>query len=77
MAENRSCTSEEVIGFDLVQTVEECASKCRGRTSIFIYGRDGFCSIEKGCICYCEAGASDDGTCDMAYFPNYDLYSFV
>ena len=58
-----------------IMDIKDCAKKCRGVSSLFIFGtRPLGCSVY-GCKCHCEIDASSDGSC--AYVPNKDkqLYS--
>ena len=58
-----------------ITDIKECAKKCRGVSSLFIFGtRSLGCSVY-GCECHCEIDASSEGSC--AYVPNKDkqLYS--
>ena len=46
---------------------------------MFIFGTNDFgqnrCD-EDGCVCVCETGAKDDGTCNMVSHDGYNLYKF-
>ena len=46
---------------------------------MFIFGTNDFgqnrCD-EDGCVCVCETGAKDDGTCNMISHDGYNLYKF-
>ena len=56
-----------------IGTVEECAKQCTNVASMFIYAK---CD-SADCRCYCETGASADGTCDRTDNSQYRLYRFI
>ena len=62
------------------QSIENCASKCKGKASMFIfgtkdYGKDERC-FDNGCECYCEISATPQGTCDIVHHKGYRLYKY-
>ena len=64
----------------ITKTVRQCADKCYGTTTAFVYGTNDFdgerCTNSKGCPCYCIS-AQEDGSCST-YKDNigYRYYKF-
>ena len=63
----------------LVSSLDRCASICTGVSAMFIFGTNDYseyrCFIN-GCHCYCETGASNDGTCNIVKNNGYRLYKY-
>ena len=77
VAEKRECLgAEEFVG--KFPTVDECASKCRGKSNLFAYARVGSIQCEgTTCRCYCESDSAG-GECTKGQEPDekYDLYRY-
>ena len=81
MAEQAECDGNE-IGYDSneqIASVEECAERCKGVSSMFVFGTNDFgnprCN-DKGCYCICETAAKIDGTCTQIEHTGYRLYKY-
>ena len=78
-AEKKECSgSEENKG--KLQSVDACASKCKGEASMFIFGTEDFgdsVCVGGGCNCYCETSATEQGTCDIIDHTAYRLYKYI
>ena len=80
VAEKQECSGSEVYKGE-VQTIEECGSICKGIASMFIFGTNDFGNnqcFSDGCRCYCETGATDQGTCEiMNNHDGFRLYKYT
>ena len=85
VAENNECAgsvgTEEEYGYDeRIKTVEACAKKCNGRSSMFAFGTNDFdnprCDSDGFCKCLCETGATKEGFCHQSFHSGYRLYRF-
>ena len=65
--------NEQALGF--VDTLDNCAQACNGKTQWFIYGRYGDACNSRGCQCYCE-GTNGATTCTQVHSTGYILYTF-
>ena len=78
-AEKKECSGSEKPKGKL-QSVDACASKCKGEASMFIFGTEDFgdstCNTD-GCNCYCETSATEQGMCDMIDHNGYRLYRYT
>ena len=78
MSEKKECSgSEESMGRFLV--VDECASSCKGISSMFAFGTNDFGTnrcYDDGCSCLCETSATEEGTCDSVNHNGYILYKY-
>ena len=78
LAEQTDCYGDREFA-DLQISVDACASACRNKTSLFVYGRLGFsrCTPSGLCHCYCERD-SKDKTCTKGRQDDekYNLYWF-
>lgn len=60
-------------------TVDQCASQCKGVSSLFIFGTNDYSDnrcFDNGCDCYCETSARSDGTCPRIAHNGFRLYKF-
>ena len=81
VAEKNECTgTEKMYGYDdRLETVEECASKCSGISSMFAFGTNDFGTqrCQNGfCKCICETSATKEGFCQQTSHSGYRLYRF-
>ena len=63
-----------------IETREQCAKVCMGKSSMFALGTNDFGLIrcnDIGCRCLCEISASEDGTCNEIDNAGYILYKFI
>lgn len=78
VANKKECNGAETFkGY--VATVEDCGRECRGLSSMFVFGTNHYGQTKcnsKGCRCYCETSANDDGTCTMVDHNGYRLYKY-
>ena len=79
VAERKECGGSEKFKGRFF-TVEECALKCNEIASMFIFGTNNFgqrrCNKKKGCKCYCETSANDNGSCTEKNHKGYRLYKY-
>ena len=78
VSEKKECGGSEIYQ-QHQNSISHCSNECRGKASMFIFGTNDFGQnrcYEDGCICVCETGAKDDGTCDMVSHDGYNLYKF-
>ena len=78
MAEKKECSgSEKRMGS--FKHIYECASKCKGVASMFVFGTNDFgvnrCD-SNGCECYCETSATVEGTCSQRNHEGFNLYKY-
>ena len=77
MAERKKCDGARDYAGEFSKLLE-CADHCKTDASMFVYGIEGTIGCNsKGCECYCEIGASADGTCGQVEMPWYHLYRFI
>ena len=72
--ENEQCVSTKTSNV-MTETKEECAIKCLGKSSMFLWGTEG--CIGSDCPCICETSASDDGSCEREPRNGINLYKFI
>ena len=76
--EQKECYGAEIY-MGRKESVDECANSCRGLSTMFIVGTTdygaGTCG-DKKCSCFCETGATIDGTCKLADSTGYRVYKF-
>ena len=80
--EKKECSGQEYsAGF--YSEIHDCASSCKGKSSMFIFGTNEFgnnrCNMPgkpTGCACICEVAASGYGTCDTIGHTGYNLYKY-
>ena len=68
------------VNIGLARSVDSCANKCKGKSSMFIFGTNLYGRQQcwgASCICYCEVTATPDGQCDHVTHRGYKLYKFV
>merc|ERR1712146_203750 len=58
-----------------VRNVQECGEKCKGISTMFIFGNPKWCFFGK-CKCFCETAANDEGECKQATNHRYRLFKF-
>ena len=79
VAEKKECGSSEIeIGY--LHSVEDCASRCKGVARMFIFGTNDFGNNRcdsKGCKCFCETSATNQGTCNIIDHTGYRLYKYT
>ena len=85
MAHGKACEGKKT-DVGKYQTVHECASQCKGKSMMFIFGTNHFgknkCKkkyIWRGhrtCPCYCETESSVRGECSIVQNKGYNLYRF-
>ena len=78
-AEKKSCSG----GYTKTGSFDSptgCAESCKGKASMFEYGRQGTdgCPGASACLCYCFTDSSN-GRCTKGQYgdANYDLYRFT
>ena len=60
-----------------LQTIDICARKCVGWSTVFVYGKTYKRCSTHGCSCYCINGATKEGVCTKPYAHSYfDMYRF-
>ena len=69
---DRECETDDVRK-DGLKTIEECATACKDISTMFVFDDECY-SI---CGCYCEIGASPNGTCPLKMARFYKLYKYV
>jgi hypothetical protein len=65
IGEKIECDGEEIIA-GVFNSIKDCASICRGISTLFAFGTNDFGGIQcesGGCRCSCETIASDVGKC--------------
>ena len=72
--ENEQCVGSKA-SLVMTETKEECAIKCLGESSMFLWGSEG--CLGSDCPCFCETSASDDGSCDREPKNGVKLYKFI
>ena len=89
VGDNKQCTGiKHVPGVhphaSLSDNVNECANKCNGISSMFIFGTGSKCytkgegeRIKGGCHCACELSTSVDGRCNEEQTTDSRLYKFI
>ena len=85
VANAKECSGTE-LDVDDFKTVQECADRCYGTSSMFIYGTNDFgankCKKKYHwwgdiqCPCYCETAATKRGECTIVHHSGYKLYRF-
>ena len=77
-AEKEECDGSEISKGKL-PSVDDCASQCKGVSSMFAFGTNDFlknrCNKE-GCNCLCETSATEEGTCERVDHNGYRLYKY-
>ena len=88
VGEKKECAGSDTYQ-DNLQSVGDCAAKCQGTTSMFIFGTNDFgakkCGTAKeigvgkedGCACFCETAATINGVCKQIETTGYRLYKYV
>ena len=79
VAKKKECGDGELHAGDFY-TISECRDACKGKSSLFIFGRAGTARCKhnnKKCRCYCETSASQDGKCTQKDHGNYNLYGYT
>ena len=63
------------------RTLSDCASQCKGVSSMFAFGTaefgDSQCLGDATCRCLCETSATKEGTCTTINNDGYRLYKFL
>ena len=72
--ENEQCVGTKTSNV-MTETMEECAIKCIGESSMFRWGTES--CIGSDCPCVCETSASDDGSCEREPRDGTNLYQFI
>ena len=83
VADKKECKGREISQW-YVSQLPDCAKKCKGKSSMFAYGR----SIPKhsknrcnasGCMCLCETDGNSAGKCSSGQVTHegYSLYKFI
>ena len=78
MAHKKECGGSEN-SQGRVGAPEACASKCRGKSSMFALGTNDYLTnrcTSSGCTCLCETAAKSDGTCIQVNHKGYRLYKY-
>ena len=79
VAEKKYCSGSELHKGKL-QSVDDCASICKGVASMFVFGTNEF-GVNRcdsiGCKCFCETSAMDQGTCNQIDHNGYRLYKYI
>ena len=76
--EKTECSGSE-INKGKFETVEECASECKGEASMFAFGTNDFGKkrcYDEGCKCLCETSASEKGSCEKVDHDGYRLFRY-
>ena len=90
VAEKKECGGAEIYK-DNLESVEDCAAKCMGTASMFIFGTNDFGKIrcgtaqevgnskgkKDGCSCFCETTATTNGICPQIDSIGYRLYKYA
>ena len=79
VADKKECSGSEK-GVGKLKDIAECAWKCKGVASMFIFGTNVFSKNRcdhTGCECICETVATDEGTCKTISHNGYRLYKHV
>ena len=85
VVEKNVCTggakTDKEYGYDeRIETVDECANKCSGLSTMFAFGTNDFGTqrCQNGfCKCICETSATKEGSCHPLTSHNgYRLYRF-
>ena len=78
VADKKECSGSE-IDADFFNTLDGCASHCKGKASMFAFGTNDYgndrCNTE-GCRCLCETSATEKGTCEIKDHDGYRLYRY-
>ena len=78
VAEKKECSGSE-IHIAALHVVDECASRCKGVASMFVFGTNDYGEArcwDEGCSCYCETSATEEGTCSTVNHRGYRLYKY-
>ena len=90
VAEKKECDGSEIYQ-DNLPSVLDCAAKCQGTSSMFIFGTNDFGKIrcgaaeevgdgvgkKDGCACFCETAGTINGACKQIESIGYRLYKYV
>ena len=77
-ASKTECSGSEISKGKL-PSVDECASECKGISSMFAFGTNDYLKNRcdnNGCNCLCETSAAEEGTCDRVDHNGYRLYKY-
>jgi hypothetical protein len=69
----------EEIDAGVLNSITDCASTCRGISTLFAFGTNDFGNIREnggGFRCLCETIASDKGKCNQVEHKHYRLYKY-
>ena len=78
VSEKKECSGSE-IGENGYNDVDDCASYCKGKSTMFAFGTNDFGTTRcygDGCRCLCETSATKDGTCTTLDHDGYRLYKY-
>ena len=76
--EKSKCEGQEITA-GIFNSITDCASICRGISTLFAFGTNDFGGIQcesGGFRCLCETSASKEGTCKKVENKNYRLYMY-
>ena len=75
MAEKKDCEANGTKTGEF-SNITDCYKSCINKATMFVYGRPGGlrCDTKGICECFCEKGATKDGTCTLKDHPHYNLY---
>ena len=84
VVEKNVCTggaeTDKEYGYDeRIETVDECANKCSGLSTMFAFGTNDFGTqrCQNGfCKCICETSATKEGFCHQISHRGYRLYRY-
>ena len=74
------CAGDEIYPGEIA-TIEDCASECKGISSMFAFGTNDYgasrCLADGSkCNCLCETAASSNGVCQESAHSGYRLYAY-
>ena len=75
VANEEDCKGSEIYAGRFLNATE-CASACKAKSSMFIFGFGTKCNY-KGCNCWCKTDAFDNGTCHTVGIKDYNLYRYI
>ena len=75
VAEKKECAGSE-IAQGYLKTIQLCHDACKGKASMFAYGRAPERCNKDGCQCLCET-SSKNGMCTIKSHSGYNLYGYT
>ena len=79
VGDKKECSGTDKIFKGNLLSGADCAVKCMGTASMFIFGTNDYggnrCNAD-GCQCRCELASTTDGQCDQTDHNGYRLYKY-